>query len=135
MKTLLQQLKETPHLAIHLGHLKIPYGAVAFGDGMMLGMAQAQGVDLSGLEITLGLISLSVIGAARAGIGTTTGHPLATIVNYVDPKQHLPTTEEERKKYNSLENIGKRSATVGLRYQIETLLGYGVGYLYGKMNQ
>ncbi len=135
MKTLLQQLKETPHLAINLGPLKIPYGAVAFSDGIMLGIAQAQGVDFSGLEMTLGLMSVSVIGAARAGMGTTKGNSLATIVNYVDPKQQLPTTEEEMRKYNSRENIGRRAATVGLRYQIETLLGYGVGYVYGKINQ
>ncbi len=134
MTNLLQHLKETPHLIINLGSLKIPYGAVAFSNGMMLGIAQAQGVNLSGLEITLSLMSVSVIGAARAGMGTTNGHPLATMVNYVDTKQHLPTTEEEMREYNSLENIGKRSATAGLRYQIETLLGYGVGYLYGKMS-
>ena len=133
MTNLLQQLKETPHIVINLGPFKIPYGAVAFGDGMMLGMAQAQGVDMSGLEITLSLVSLSVIGAARAGMGTTKGNPLATIVNYVDAHQQLPKTEEEMREYNSLENIGKRCAAVGLRYQIETLLGYGVGYLYGKM--
>ncbi len=135
MSNLLQRLKETPHLTVNLGAVKIPYGAVAFGDGMMLGMAHARGIDLSGLEMTAGLLSLSVIGAARAGMGTTNGHPLATVVNYVDTKQHLPTTEEERKEYNSLENIGKRCATVGLRYQIETMLGYGVGYLYGKLQQ
>ncbi len=135
MTNLLQWLKETPHLTLNLGSLKIPYGAIAFSDGMMLGIAQAQGVDLGGLEMSFGLLSVSVIGAARAGMGTTNGHPLATIVNYVDPKQHLPTTENERKDYNSLENIGKRCATVGFRYQIETLLGYGVGYLYGKLQQ
>lgn len=135
MTNLLRRLKETPHLTLNFGAIKIPYGAVAFGDGIMLGMAHAQGVDLNGLEMTLGLVSLSIIGAARAGMGTTNGHPLATIINYVDTKQHLPTTEEEMREYNSLGNIGKRYATVGLRYQIETMLGYGIGYLYGKLQQ
>lgn len=127
--------QELPYLVINLGPLQIPYGAVSFSNGMMLGMAQAQGINLSGLEMTVGLTSISLLAAIRAGIGTTRDNPLATIINYNDPSQQLPATEEEWEKYHSSENILKRSSRVGLRYQIEALLGYGIGYLYGKMGQ
>ena len=134
MKNLIQRLKETPHLTLSLANLKLPYGAISLGNGFMVGLAQAGGVDLGAIEMSVSLGSTSVIAAARAGIGTTRGNSLATIINYVDAKQQIPKTEEEQREYNSLENIGKRCAKVGLRYQIETLVGYCAGYVYGKLH-
>ena len=135
MKNLVQRIKELPSIKIDLRLAKLPYGAVSFSSGFMLGMGLAYDVPLSATEVGIGLSSTSIIAATRAGIGTTRGNTLATLVNYYEPDQQLPKTEDEWQRYHSLENIGKRCAKVGLRYQVEALLGYVAGYVYGKMSQ
>lgn len=135
MKNLVQRIKDTPSIKIDLGLAKLPYGAVSFANGFMLGMGLAYDVPLSTAEVGVGLSSTSILAAVRAGMGTTRGNTLATLVNYYEPDQQLPRTEDEWKQYHSLKNIGKRCAKVGLRYQIEAMLGYVAGYTYGKMSQ
>ena len=135
MKDLIQQLKEAPYIAFDFGLGKLPYGPVAFGNGFMLGLAEAFDLSLETLTVVGGFSAPSIIAACRAGIGTTRRNTLATIINYADERQKIPQTEEEWKEYHSLRNIGRRCTAVGLRYQIETIIGFGVGYVYGKMNQ
>ncbi len=111
----------------------MPYGPVPFCNGMIIGYAHANNVLLDPLVSLLGISAPSVIGAVRAGLGTSRGNTLVTIVNYHNAEQKSPQTEEDWEKYHQLEEIGKRAANAGLRYQIEALVGYGVGYLVGKM--
>ena len=122
-----------PHVFFDFGFLKMPYGPVPFCHGLLVGHAQANGVSLEPLISLLGISAPSVIGAVRAGLGQSHGSILATIVNYHDPEEKNLRTEEDWNEYHQWEEIGKRAVQAGLRYQIEALVGYGVGYLVGRI--
>ncbi len=135
MRNPLEYLRETPHLIINLGIAKLPYGAVSFSNGFMLGMALAYDVHLSTAETGIFLTSASILGGVRAAIGTATENTAASIIDYVGEEKQHPKNSKEWEKYHGLDEIINRSAKVGLRCQIEALLGYGAGYLYGRIGQ